>query len=85
MIIVKVCFFFTVFLVLGNAVALPSHFFSAGEQTAITGEVCRDDPPNLQDFFFAACGLGCRPAVVFITEQCVKKHQVSCDCLGTHR
>lgn len=44
MIIVKVCFFFTVFLVLENAVALPSHFFrgkqipnlSAGEQTAIT-------------------------------------------------
>lgn len=27
MIIVKVCFFFTVFLVLENVVALPSHFF----------------------------------------------------------
>lgn len=50
MIIVKVCFFFTVFLVLDNAVALPSHFFRgkqipnlpAGEQTAITLCVLRN-------------------------------------------
>lgn len=50
-----------------------------------TGEVHWDGPPNLQDFFFAACDLSCHPAFVFIMGQCVKKHQVSSDCHGTVR